>query len=473
MAYKFFQGTFKTDGILDVNNAVTGNSLLVDTGGISVTNGNIVASTSQLTASAISASSAQFGSVTVATLSAPNLDLSGYLIVSGNTTLGTNSADIIEVNGQITGSLFAINGGAINATTIGATTPAGGKFTTLSASSTLIVVGNTTVTSLSASTGVSSSVGQFGTLIATTVSGGFVDLIADGAVPNWDDANGKFANSAIVSSFGGLTTLSNGLTVTAGGATVTAGGLTVSAGGATVTAGGLTVTAGTSALQATTVASLSSSGNVTVAGDLQVNGTTTYVNSTNLTVTDKKVVIATGSANAAAADGAGIYVGNDDGGAQEYASFAYDGTNDRWNMKSVSGLHLSGASQSLLMDGTTVLQKTALFEGAITGSAVGVGLRLKYSGITTTPFSPALSEYVLGVTTTSTAITISLPPPLISDVGRVLLIKDVTNNASVNNITITPNGTDTIDGVNASVVLNSNSAAIHCIVVAANKWGLF
>jgi hypothetical protein len=465
MAYKFFQGTFKTDGVLDVNNAVTGNSLLVDTGGISVTNGNIVASTSQLTASSISASSAQFGSITVPTISSVNSELAGYLDVkgptrlSGTVALGDDSVDIITVNGQITGSLFAINGGAINDTPIGTTTQRGGKFTTLSASSTLIVVGNTNVTSLSASTGVSSSVGQFGTLIATAVSGGFVDLLADSTVPVWDDTNGRFANSAVVSSFGGLTTLSNGLTVTAGGATVTAGGLTV--------------TAGTSALKATTVTSLSSSGNVTVAGDLQVNGTTTYVNSTNLTVTDKKVVIATGSANAAAADGAGIYVGNDDGGAQEYASLAYDGTNDRWNMKSVSGLHLSGSGQSLLMDGTTVLQQTALFGGAVTGSSVGVGLRLKYSGITTTPFTPALSEYVLGVTTTSTAITISLPPPLISDVGRVLLIKDVTNNAAVNNITITPNGTDTIDGVNASIVLNSNGAAVHCIVVGANKWGLF
>ena len=53
------------------------------------------------------------------------------------------------------------------------------------------------------------------------------------------------------------------------------------------------------------------------------------------------------------------------------------------------------------------------------------------------------------------------------------MIKDVSNNASVNNITIEPNGTDTIDGVNASVKLESNSAAVHCIVVAANKWGLF
>ena len=133
----------------------------------------------------------------------------------------------------------------------------------------------------------------------------------------------------------------------------------------------------------------------------------------------------------------------------------------------------NGNNGSVAIGSTTVLSQTALFSGAVTGSSAGVGLKLKYASVTTTPFTPALSEYVLGVTTTSTAITISLPPPGAGDVGRVLLIKDVSNNASVNNITIEPNGSDTIDGVNASVKLESNSAAVHCIVTAANKWGLF
>ena len=110
MAYKFFTGNLNTSGSLNVESAITGNAVRVDTGGVVVAAGNIVASTSQLTASAVSASSAQFGSITVPTLSSTNLDLSGYLKVgglvelSGNTILGTDSADIVTVKGQLTAS---------------------------------------------------------------------------------------------------------------------------------------------------------------------------------------------------------------------------------------------------------------------------------------------------------------------------------------------------------------------------------
>jgi hypothetical protein len=151
---------------------------------------------------------------------------------------------------------------------------------------------------------------------------------------------------------------------------------------------------------------------------------------------------------------------------------AYDGSNDRWDMKAVAGLHLSGASQQILMNNVTVLQQTSLFGGAVTGSNTGVAVRFNLTNVMSTPFTPAFSSYVLAVDTTS-AKTINLPAPGASDAGKVFLIKDVSNNASVNNITVAPNGTDTIDGVNASIVLNSNGAAVHCIVVAANKWGLF
>lgn len=49
-------------------------------------------------------------------------------------------------------------------------------------------------------------------------------------------------------------------------------------------------------------------GEVVIKGDLTVEGTTTTINSTTLTVDDKNIVLGSGSANAAAADGAGISV---------------------------------------------------------------------------------------------------------------------------------------------------------------------
>ena len=63
----------------------------------------------------------------------------------------------------------------------------------------------------------------------------------------------------------------------------------------------------------TTSSGCSITGGLTVSGDLQINGTTTTVNSSTMTVTDKNIEIAKGAANDAAADGAGITVDSGDG----------------------------------------------------------------------------------------------------------------------------------------------------------------
>ena len=65
-------------------------------------------------------------------------------------------------------------------------------------------------------------------------------------------------------------------------------------------------------------------GTVVIAGNLQVDGVTTTVNSTTMTVDDVSITLASGAANAAAADGAGIDV---DGAT---ATFYYRSTPDAW-----------------------------------------------------------------------------------------------------------------------------------------------
>jgi len=69
-------------------------------------------------------------------------------------------------------------------------------------------------------------------------------------------------------------------------------------------------------------------GTVVIAGNLQVDGTTTTINSTTMTVDDLNLTLASGAANAAAANGAGITV---DCGSDTNATFIYDGTNDEWD----------------------------------------------------------------------------------------------------------------------------------------------
>ena len=69
-------------------------------------------------------------------------------------------------------------------------------------------------------------------------------------------------------------------------------------------------------------------GTVVIAGNLQVDGTQTTINSTTLTVDDKNITLASGSANASAASGAGFTV---DIGSGTNPSITYDGTNDEWD----------------------------------------------------------------------------------------------------------------------------------------------
>ena len=66
-------------------------------------------------------------------------------------------------------------------------------------------------------------------------------------------------------------------------------------------------------------------GTLVIAGNLQVDGTTTTINSTTMEVDDLNITLASGAANAAAANGAGITV---DGAS---ATITYDSTNDEWD----------------------------------------------------------------------------------------------------------------------------------------------
>jgi hypothetical protein len=99
----------------------------------------------------------------------------------------------------------------------------------------------------------------------------------------------------------------------------------------------------------TVVGNITTGGNVVVAGNLQVDGQLTYVNSTNLDVTDKNITVAKGSINSAAANGAGLTV---DGAG---ASIVYTSITDSWNFNKTiiggniytSGLYWESNSQPI------------------------------------------------------------------------------------------------------------------------------
>ncbi len=107
-------------------------------------------------------------------------------------------------------------------------------------------------------------------------------------------------------------------------------------------------------------------GTLVIAGNLQVDGTTTTINSTTLTVDDKNITLASGSTNAAAANGAGLTV---DCGSDADATFTYDGTNDEWDFN--KNINVTGAVVSSANGGiTTASGTTARFSVNETGGAI-------------------------------------------------------------------------------------------------------
>ena len=83
-------------------------------------------------------------------------------------------------------------------------------------------------------------------------------------------------------------------------------------------------------------------GDVVVSGDLVVNGTTTTIHSTVVDIADKNITIAYGSADAAAANGAGITVAGAD------ATMNYYSTPDGWEFnKAVTVGYTGGTPQDL------------------------------------------------------------------------------------------------------------------------------
>jgi len=109
----------------------------------------------------------------------------------------------------------------------------------------------------------------------------------------------------------------------------------------------------------------SAAGTVRIRGDLIVDGDTTTINSTTLTVADLKIVAAEGATadtdgSSAAADGAGLYIGSD---TSPIASLKYDDTSDGWQIDKAlgigtgpdmlysDGVHIYGGNPSIKIEG--------------------------------------------------------------------------------------------------------------------------
>ena len=70
------------------------------------------------------------------------------------------------------------------------------------------------------------------------------------------------------------------------------------------------------------------------------------------------------------------------------------------------------------------------------------------------------------VNTTSGAITVTLPA---GSAGSIVSLKDYANTWNTNNVTLTPNGTDKINGANASAILETQDQSVTLVYVDSTK----
>ena len=339
---------------------------------------------------------------------AGNIDANGNLDVDGTTDLDTtNVVGTLTVTGDIAADNVTVNGNTVSTSS--------GNLTLDSSGGTVAVADNITVS------GNGSVTGTFDVDGATTLDG---LTVAEGA---------SFSSTLDVD---GATTL-DGLTVAENAtfsAAIDVDGHTnldnVSVAGVSTFASGVTITG---ALDANGGASIdnvqvgvtndneidTSSGNLvidsaggtvtvddnlTVSGNLTVNGTTTTINSTTVAIDDKNFQVATGAADDAAANGAGITVDSGDGD----KTFNFEATGDNWgaseNLNLASGkvykinnssilsattLGSSVVNSSLTTLGTIttgVWQGTAIANSSLANSTVSYGgIQLSLGGSDATP----------------------------------------------------------------------------------------
>ena len=151
------------------------------------------------------------------------------------------------------------------------------------------------------------------------------------------------------------------------------------------------------------------SGTVVIAGNLQVDGTQTIVNSTTVAIDDLNVQVATGAANDAAANGGGLTVNSGEGN----KTWNFEATGD--NFGSSENINVA-TGKVYKVNNTEVLSADTLGSGVVSSSltsvgtlgelAVGSNIQLGNAGvITATSFDGSFAGNMDGTATNADGIT--------------------------------------------------------------------
>ena len=122
-------------------------------------------------------------------------------------------------------------------------------------------------------------------------------------------------------------------------------------------------------------AGLTVNGNATITGNLDIQGTTTFINTTDVFIKDKLVVIASGSTTSAAADGGGLFISG------AAASITWSNGNSRMEFNKPLGVTGAVSASSFTGAGTLL---TALNASNLTSGTVPLA---RISGLTNSQLS--------------------------------------------------------------------------------------
>jgi len=190
-------------------------------------------------------------------------------------------------------------------------------------------------------------------------------------------------------------------------------------------------TSGTAISIGNTTSETTINDNLTVTGDLTVNGTTTTVNSTTIQLDDKNIELANGVGNDAAIDGGGITLIS----SGDNKTFNYVNANTAWtsseNFDIVSGKKYKLGGADIFTNATT------LASGVVTSSLTTVGAL--NSGSITSGFG-SINNGSSAITTTGTITGGVLVADNLQLDGNVL-----SSTNSNGNIALTPNGTGLVN----------------------------
>tara|TARA_R110002072_G_scaffold218990_1_gene376633 strand:- start:22 stop:1479 length:1458 start_codon:yes stop_codon:yes gene_type:complete len=171
------------------------------------------------------------------------------------------------------------------------------------------------------------------------------------------------------------------------------------------------------------------SGNVIIYGNLQIEGTTTTINSNTLDISDLDIRAAKNATIASEANGGGILVG---ASGQDFAKLTFNSTNNNWRTN--IGLDVSGT-----ILGTTITASTK-FIGDISSSGQSIFTNVDING-------GAIDNTPIGSTTTSSGAftTLSASEDVTFSQNLDVSGLDVSNNATVGG-TLAVTGATTLTG---------------------------